>query len=180
MRRTPTDIVVESLRIDRCDRDDDVVIPCGPKGSPRAYGRVLLAKVKPIAGGMVQIKFRTTSLGSTVRKADLPADLVVERTRRATGADAPDAGAPERAEAVHRGVVYESTDPSVDAAQLAARVASLATARADRLVPAPRTIDAGILGGLDLGRVAMIAALSVGAGPTAVAALRDAFAEDRP
>lgn len=179
MRSVRDRIVTESMRLDACGKGDDVRIPYSPNGSWKSVGRVLIEKIKPLPKGLVQIKFRDTSPGSTIRKMDLPADVVVERRRLATEADGPDAGDVEPATAVHEGVLYQSTDPAIDEEQFRERLRRRAEERPDARTsarlsalsrPAPAALPMSVG---DMGRIAMMAALSVGGGAALMAAMHD-------
>jgi hypothetical protein len=163
------------MRLDACRKGDDVRIPHSPNGSWKAVGRVLLEKIKPLPKGLVQIKFRDTSPGSTVRKMDIPAGVIVERRRLATEADGPDAGVVEPVTAVHEGVLYQSTDPSIDEEQFRERLRQRAENRpAARLAARSHHAAPTILTSrVDMGRIAMMAALSVGCGAALMGAMHD-------
>jgi hypothetical protein len=118
-KKTPIRIVVETVRMDACVALDRVDIRHREKGRFGSIGSVQLDKVKTIPNGKVQIKYHSTwGRNAKVLKADLPADLMVERRREATEADGPDAGVPEVRTATHEGVRYRAVDPEADVDEL--------------------------------------------------------------
>jgi len=118
-KKTPIRIVVETVRLDACVALDRVDIRHREKGRFGTIGSVQLDKVKTIPNGKVQIKYHSTwGRNAKVLKADLPADLMVERRREATEADGPDAGVPEVRTATHEGIPYRAIDPNDDVDEL--------------------------------------------------------------
>lgn len=67
----------EPLPLRDCRAGDEVHVPFNV--GQGAYGILTIVKIKRISARIVQIKYRRTFGGTTVIKADLPADLVVQK-----------------------------------------------------------------------------------------------------
>ena len=79
--------MTNKVRIADCQAEDMVQVDYRPNGSWSSVGIICLKKIKPIAKGRVQIKYKQRYGGTTIRKIDLPADTLVtpyvEKTRAA-------------------------------------------------------------------------------------------------
>jgi hypothetical protein len=99
--RSTKDVVITAARIAKGDR---IMVPRTTKGAP--HGWMVVSAVKPIPGGMVQIKYRHTLRATgKVLKCDLKADMEVRLLPQT----------PIRDIVVHEGVAYKSTSADIKA-----------------------------------------------------------------
>lgn len=94
-------VIVERVRLADCRAGDVLDIDEKPGGN-RSIGKIVLAKVKPIHGGRLQIKYRShwvwMNRPNVVRKIDLPGDTMVKRTRKRVSTEASATMAPAHVE----------------------------------------------------------------------------------
>ena len=99
--RSTKDVVITAARIAKGDR---IMVPRTTKGAP--HGWMIVSAVKPIPGGMIQIKYRHTLRATgKVLKCDLKADMEVRLL--------PDT--PVRDVVMHEGVAYQATSDDIKA-----------------------------------------------------------------
>ena len=80
--------IKETIRLDACQPEDNIQIGYSVNSSWKKIGGIILVKIKPLANGKVQIKYKDRYIrNAKVQKADLDGSIMVERQRDATRTD---------------------------------------------------------------------------------------------